>query len=432
MSFTRGSGTGRTGTPGGGRIGMPGRAAHPGRVPVDPAIGQALRMLSLTRRGFLRTMGVGGGAALLAACGIGGNGSSAPTARATTPAATGGDLSGELNFSNWPFYIDTSEEDETEHQTLLDFQEEYGVTVNYFEDINSNDEYFGRVRNQLANGEDIGRDIIVLTDWMAGRLIRLGWAEELDHSRIPNFANLREALQSPSFDPERAYSLPWQSGLTGIGYNPEATGRELTSINDLFDEELAGRVTFLSEMRDTMGLIMASMEIDPLDHAFADYERAIQRLQGAVDDGQVRQFTGNEYTTDLAAGNIAAAIAWSGDIIQLQFDNPDLQFVVPDEGALLWSDNMLIPANAQNKANAETFMDFVYRPAIAAQIAAWVNYITPVDGAQEAMEDVDPELVAFDLIFPPDEMLAGTFDFKQLDEEEEEEYQNLFQGVIGA
>jgi spermidine/putrescine transport system substrate-binding protein len=371
-----------------------------------------------------------GSGTLLSACGISGSGAGGGTA---SEAAGGGgsESAGELNIANWPLYIDVGE-DENERPSLNQFTEQTGITVNYYEDINSNEEYFAQIREQLDAGQSIGRDIIVLTDWMAGRLLGLGWLSELNTDEIPNAANLIDRLADVAFDPERAYSLPWQSGLTGIGYNREAAGRELTSVNDLFAEDLAGRVTFLAEMRDTMGLIMASMDIDPLNHEFSDYERAIERLQQAVDAGQIRQFPGNDYVADLAAGNAVAAIGWSGDVLQLQFDDPALEFAVPAEGALLWSDNMLVPANAENQPAAEQFMNFVYDPAVAAQIAAYVNYITPVEGAQEAMAEIDEELAESELIFPTSETLDRTFDFKQLDEEEEEEYQNLFQGVIGA
>jgi spermidine/putrescine transport system substrate-binding protein len=404
------------------------------RPPLDPQVARTLAALGLTRRGFLRNVGTGGvllgGGTLLSACGISGGSDSQESEGAS---AGGTELGGELNFSNWPLYIDTSEEDETDHPSLTQFTEETGVTVNYFEDINSNEEYFAQIREQLDAGEDIGRDLIVLTDWMAGRLVSFGWLSELNVENIPNAGNLVPRLQEVAFDPDRSYSLPWQSGLTGIGVNPAALGREVTSINDLLDaEDLNGRVTFLTEMRDTMGLVMSAMDIDPLNHEFSDYERAIERLQQAVDRGQIRQFTGNEYATDLAAGNIAACIAWSGDVLQLQFDDPDIQFVVPDEGATLWSDNMLIPANAANQPAAEALMNFVYQPEVAAQIAAWVNYITPVDGAQEAMAEIDEELAESELIFPSEETFDQTFEFKQLDEDEETEYQNLFQSVIGA
>lgn len=422
------------------------------RPQVDPELARILQALAprrgLGRRDFLRGSVIAAGGAFLTACGISGEsaqnvsataepsitaaGSAATPAGTPSAGATGGtEVAGPLNFSNWPFYIDVEDDEETS-PTLQQFQEEFGIEVNYFEDVNSNDEYFGKVRNQLAAGESIDRDLMVLTDWMAGRLINLGWLAEIDKTNVPNMSNLQGALAEVGFDPDRTFSLPWQSGVTGIGYNPSVIDKEITTINDLFDEALSGRVTMLSEMRDTMGLIMASMGLDPVNHEFADYRQAIDRLQEAVDSGQVRQFTGNEYTTDLAAGNIAAAVAWSGDIIQLQFDNPDLQFVVPDEGALLWSDNMLIPQNAEHKAAAETFMNFVYRPEIAAQVAAWVNYITPVQGAQEVMQEIDPELAEFELIFPPEDLLSNTFDFKILDEDEERRYQEAFQAVIGA
>jgi spermidine/putrescine transport system substrate-binding protein len=334
-------------------------------------------------------------------------------------------------IANWPFYIDV-EEGSTNSPTIQQFEEETGISVSYIEEINSNDEWFARFQSQLSAGQDIGRDIAVLTDWMAARLISLGWVDEIDHANVPNAGNILPSLADVAFDPGRRHSLTWQSGLTGIGYNPELTGRELRSINDLFDPELAGRVTFLTEMRDTMGLVMASMGLDVESGSFDDFQAAIERVQQAVDDGQIRAFTGNEYTNDLAAGNIAAAIAWSGDIVQLQFDNPALEFVMPEEGAYLWSDNMLIPANAAHKGNAEAWMNFVYEPEVAAQIEAWVNFICPVQGAREAMADIDPELVDNPLVFPDEATLANTFEFKVLDEDEERRYQELFQSVIGA
>jgi spermidine/putrescine transport system substrate-binding protein len=410
------------------------------RPRISPQTARLIRAMppGLGRRDFLRASALGAGGLFLAACGISSESaqntgaSQAPTSPAgASPGAQGAGGENVLNFSNWQLYIDTGDDEQT-RPTLDRFTEQTGITVNYYEDINSNEEYFGKIRNQLEAGQSIGRDIIVLTDWMAGRVINLGWAQELDQDNIENIANLRESLREVAFDPGRVHSLPWQVGLTGIGFNPAAIDLEITSINDLFDPSLAGRVTMLSEMRDTMGLIMAAMDIDPVDHTFDEYQQAIDRLQQAVDDGHIRQFTGNDYATDLAAGNIAAAIAWSGDVIQLQFDNPDLQFVVPDEGASLWSDNMLVPNNAEHKANAEALMNYYYQPEVAAELAAWVNYITPVEGAKEAMQEIDPELVDYELIFPSDELLSNTFEFKPLDEEQERRYQDAFQAVIGA
>ena len=406
----------------------------------DPDVLKQLASMGLSRRSFLRGSATLAAGSFLAACGIGG-GQNTPSEPGTQPSAGAsatpadiGEVGGELNFSNWTEYIDVAGKGNKQHSpTIRDFESETGVTVNYVEDINDNNSFFAKIRNQLAAGEDTGRDLVVFTDWMAARLINLGWVTPLVDDRIPNKANLVSGLQNVSWDPERRYSMPWQSGITGIGYNPKLLGgKKITSVNDLFEPDLEGKVTFLTEMRDTMGLIMASMGADPLNHEFSEYEAAIEKLQEAVDSGQVRAFTGNDYVADLAAGNIGAAIAWSGDVIQSQFENPDIQWVIPDEGGLLWSDNMQIPAQAQNVANAHAWIDFVYDPAIAAQIAAWVNYITPVEGAKEAIAEIDESLTENELIFPTEATLSQTFEFKPLDEQEEQQYEELFQGVIGA
>jgi spermidine/putrescine transport system substrate-binding protein len=275
---------------------------------------------------------------------------------------------------------------------------------------------------------------------MAARFIRLGWAEQLDKSLIPNAANLVESLRSPDFDPNRDYTLPWQSGMTAIGYNPNLTGRELTSINDIFDPAFAGRVTMLTEMRDTMGLVMLSEGIDPTTCTVDDARVATDKIRQARESGQIRRFTGNDYTEDLAAGNVAVAFAWSGDVIQLQADNPDLVFLIPEEGLMLWSDNMLIPAGAANYEAAHAWMNFAYDPRVAAKIESWVNFICPVEGAREALLELadeidDPELAELaddQLIFPDDETLDKTHIFKNLDEEEERQFNELFQSAIGA
>jgi spermidine/putrescine transport system substrate-binding protein len=397
--------------------------------PPDPGTARQLRLIAsrMSRRGFLRAVGVGGaalaGGGLLSACGIGGAGSDEEQG---TTSVAGEEVGGVLNFSNWPLYIDPGR-----RGTLNDFERKTGVKVNYFEDINSNEEYFAKIQGELSQGEDIGRDLMVLTDWMVDRLVNFGWLTPLDHEAIPNMDNVVDNLRSPSFDPDREFSLPWQSGITGIGYNPKLTGREIFAVEDLFAPGLAGQVTFLTEMRDTMSLVMASMGVDPANYEFSDYEAAIGKLQKAVDSGQARAFTGNDYAADLAAGNIGAAIAWSGDVIQSQFDNPDIKWVLPAEGGLLWSDNMCIPTNAANVANAHAFMNFVYEPEIAAQIAAWVNYITPVEGAREAMGKLAPSLVDNELIFPSKETLAQTFEFN-VPPDEDQKYQEMFQAVIGA
>jgi len=267
---------------------------------------------------------------------------------------------------------------------------------------------------------------------MAGRLIRLGYVDELNKENIPNWVNLREDLKNVAFDPGRKYSLVWQSGLTGIGYNPALTGRELKSVNDIFDPAFAGHVTMLTEMRDTLGLVMAGMGVDPANCTLDDARKAVEKIQPFVDNGHIRAFTGNEYGDDLARGDVWAAFAWSGDVIQLQADNPDLQLLLPEEGFMLWSDNMLIPKKAAHKEAAEQFMNYVYDPAHQAQIEAYVNYVAPVDGTKEAIMDIDSALAENPLIFPDEAALAKAHIFKPLTEDEDRQFNELFQGLIGV
>ena len=403
----------------------------------------------LTRRRFLAGTALTGAAAFLAACGTGGTGSAAPSAAATDasagPSADPGTSaepsesaaaqspSAELNFANWPLYIDTDDEDTTKHKTLEDFTARYGTVVNYSEVINDNEEFFGTIRPPLEAGQDTGWDIIVVTDFMAARLIRLGWVETFDLANMPNkVANLQDAYVGVDFDPTDDKHAPWQSGMTGLGYDSAVTG-ELTSLEAFWtdDPRWTGKVTFLSEMRDTIGLAMFRLGLDPSQTTAEDFDAALAEIQTAVDGGIVRAFTGNEYAEDLVGGNVVLAMAWSGDIIAKQAEKETLQWTLPDEGGMLWTDNMLIPKGAQHKYTAELFIDFVYDPAIAAQIAAWVNYVTPVKGAKEALAAEDPELAESPLIFPPDEVLSKVAIFKTLTEEEESEYNDKFSEVTG-
>ena len=337
-----------------------------------------------------------------------------------------GDDGETLNFSNWPYYMD--------EKTNGQFKDEFGVSVNYKEDINDNNEYFAVIQPDLSAGNDIGRDIIVLTDWMAARLIRLGWVQELDKTNIPNWENLREGLRDVAFDPGRKYSLPWQSGFTAIAYNAAFTGRELTKIEDIFDPAFAGHVTMLTEMRDTLGLTMAAMGLDPEAATVADGRAAIERIQQFVDNGHIRRFTGNDYGAELSRGDVWVAYAWSGDVIGLQADNPDLKWLFPEEGFHMWTDNMMIPVKAQHKKTAETYMNFYYRPKIQAQVEAYVTFIPPVDHAlvKAEMENFDPELINEPLVFPSEADLAKAFVFKPLDEDEEREFDEMFADLIGA
>ena len=388
----------------------------------------------LTRRELLERAALGGAAltlpGFLAACGgdsIEGTGST--TAAGTTTAASN-KLADKLTISNWTLYIDIDEKTK-KYPTLEKFTKETGVKVDYIEDVNDNDEWFGKNQAALAKGQPIGRDITVLTDWMAGRMVRLGYVEKLDRDAIPNASNLVSALASPGWDPNREYSLPWQSGLTGIGYDPNKVGGEITSIAQLLDDpKLKGKVTFLTEMPDTMGLMILDGGGDPSKVVKADFDKAIDRLQKGVDSGQIRQFTGNDYSGLLAKGDIWACAAWSGDMVQLTADNPNLKFVIPEAGGMIFTDNMLIPKGG-DVFTASTFMNFVYDPKNAAQIEAYVNYICPVEGAAEEIKAIDASLAANQLIFPDAATLAKVKIF-DADAADDKAYKEKFQAVIGA
>ena len=277
-----------------------------------------------------------------------------------------------VRWANWPAYLDY-DEDAKNYPTLEKFQSETGIKATYAEDIDDNDSYYGKIQGQLRNGDDIGKDVIVLTDWMAGRLIRQGYVQELDKANIPNAANLNPKLQDVGFDPGRKYSLTWQSGYAGIGYRKDKVGRELKTLDDLWAPDLKGKIVVLSEMRDTVGLIMLSQGVDiSKDFTEDEFNAALDVLQKQIDSGQIRQVKGNSYLEDLRSGNAIAAIAWSGDILLAQFEeeDPNYTFALPETGGTLWSDNLMVPIGSPHKTNAEKLIDFYYDPAIAAEVAA--------------------------------------------------------------
>jgi spermidine/putrescine transport system substrate-binding protein len=371
-------------------------------------------MSDLTRRQLLQRGAAGGSVltlpGLLAACG-GSGGIKAPT-HAATSTQVKKVLAKTLNFSNWPLYIDINSKTKS-HPSLDQFTKQTGVNVNYVEDINDNQQFFGKIQGPLSHGQGIGRDIIVMTDssGFPSRLIKLGWVEKLDKAAIPNIKNLQPVQQHPAWDPNRDYSLPWQSGMTGIGYDPNKTGGELTSINDLLtNPKLKGKVTLLSEMSDAVGLVMLANGDDPSHVTPATFSKAIATMKKAVDSGQVRQFTGNDYAPLLAKGDIWACMAWSGDMVQLQADHPHLKWNLADSGGMIWTDNMLIPTGG-NVYTASVYMNYYYTPAVAAEVEDYVNYICPVVGADKVLEQKDPAVAKNPLIFPTRQMLANVHQF---------------------
>jgi spermidine/putrescine transport system substrate-binding protein len=387
----------------------------------------------LTRGQLLRRAAVGGTAltlpALLAACGGGGGIEGQGN---TQPATTSikQELANEMTVSNWPYYIDQND-DATRFPTLEQFTKETGVKVNYLEDINSNEEFFGEIQAPLSRGQSIDRDIIVPTAWMAARLLNLGYLQKLDKSAIPNMANLEDSLKSPAWDPNRDYSLPWQTYITGLGYDPKKVGGELTAVSDLLAPSLKGKITMLDSVEDTVGLFLLEMGVDPSGEIDPSaYDEALAKVQKAVDDGQIRKFTGNDYTGPLAKGDVWAAIAWSGDILILQPDNPNLKFTIPDAGGMTSVDTMLIPTGG-DVFTASTFMNFFYDPEIAAKVTAYVQYISPVKGTKEALEKANPELVDDPLVFPTPEALENLYEFSP-EAIENPDNQEKWQAVIGV
>jgi spermidine/putrescine transport system substrate-binding protein len=395
----------------------------------DPRFREIVRA-QLSRRTVLRGAGGVGLAAALAACGTGGNeATTKPDPQVSDKSAT----DKVVRWANWPLYLDY-DEDTKKYPTLEAFQQETGIKATYAEDIDDNDSYYGKVQGQLKNGDDIGKDVITMTDWMAGRLIRQGYVQKLDKANIPNAKNLNPKLQDVDFDPGREHSLTWQSGYAGIGYRKDKVGRELKTIEDLWAPDLKGKIVVLSEMRDTVGLLMLSQGVE-ISEKFSedDFMKGVDELQKQVDSGQIRQVKGNSYVDDLISGNALACIGWSGDILATRFTEEDdnYTFTIPESGGTLWSDNLMVPIASPHKANAEKLFDYYYRPDVAAQVAAWVNYICPVDGAQAEMEKIDKSLADSPLIFPTAADLEKVHVFRSLSADEEIAYNEAFQKVIG-
>jgi spermidine/putrescine transport system substrate-binding protein len=342
-----------------------------------------------------------------------------------------GKVASTLYFSNWPDYIDAK--DPSKSPTLAKFKKKYGTKVKYVEEINDNDEFFGKVRQQYARGNSGGRDLHVVTDWMSARMIRLGYVQKLDKTQLPNAeANLLDVLKHPDYDKNRDFGYPWQGIQAGIIYRKDKVKRTPKSVNDIFDPAYKGKTTMLTEMRDTVGLVMLGMGKDLATASVDDMLAAIEKIDKASKSGQVRKFTGNEYTKDMANGDSWVIYGWSGDAIALQADNPNIDFVQCEEGFTLSYDIMQIPVGAPHAFTAEKMIDFVYRPEIQAPIAAYINYQTPVKGVKEIFEKTDPKLAQSQLIFPSDETLKRAKVFRTLKPDEERKVNTAFQKVIGA
>jgi spermidine/putrescine transport system substrate-binding protein len=392
-------------------------ANSPEKKPLS-AEARAILNTKVSRRALVAGAGALGGAALLTSCGSGGDEASS---------------AGSVRWGNWPLYLDYDEETKL-YPTLEAFMESTGITAEYFEDYNDNDEFFGKVQAQLKLKEDIGYDIVTPTDWMAARWIRLGYTQKFDKANIPNAGNILDTLASPSFDPTRDYSLTWQGIMGGFGWNVEKNPKGIRTLDDLFAPANKGKIVVLSEMRDTVGIILRSQGVDLQTVTEDQFMNAVDFLAGKISDGWIRGVKGNEYAEDLTSGDAVAVIGWSGDMFILKSENEGkFDFAIPESGGTISGDNMMIPytATAEAKANAEKLINWYYDPAIAAEVAAYVNYLTPVKGAQAEMEKIDPALAASEFIFPTEKTMANLSVFRSLTPAEETSWTEAFQKAAG-
>jgi spermidine/putrescine transport system substrate-binding protein len=378
----------------------------------------------VSRRAVLAGIGGVAGASLLSACGSGGPSCDVYTAPADAAS---------IRWGNWPLYLDY-DEDCKYYPSLDKFARDTELDAKYFEDYNDNDEFFGKVQAQLKLNADIGYDLVCPTDWMAARWIRLGYAQKFDAANIPNKSNILDTLATPSYDPSRESTLTWQGIMGGFGWNTEQNPNGIRTLDDLFAPANKGKIVVLSELRDTIGVILLAQGADPATVTEDQYMNALDFLEGKISDGWIRGVKGNEYAEDLTSGDATAVIGWSGDMFILASENEGkFDFAIPESGGTISGDNMLIPSTAtpEAKANAEKLINWYYDPAIAAEVAAYVNYVTPVKGAQAEMEKIDPDLAKSEYIFPSEATMKNLSVFRSLTPAEESAWTEAFQKVAG-
>ncbi|MEX5709273.1 spermidine/putrescine ABC transporter substrate-binding protein [Parafrankia sp. FMc6] len=400
-------------------------ASH-GAVP-DPALLRGLTRRRFDRRDLLRLTGAAGSAALLAACGVKGEAGDSAQAADVAGYWAGKAKAGTLDFANWPLYMDVGSSD-AEHPSLDLFTQETGIKVTYREVVQENESFFAQIRPGLAENQPVGYDLMVLTNGITlSRVIQLGYLAPLDHKRLPTFAaNADPSVKDPAYDPGNQFTVAWQSGITGIAYDPEKTGREITSFADLMDPAFAGKVGMFGENQELPNLALLGIGVAPADSAPEDWRRAADKLIEQRDAGIVRKYYDQSYIDSLAGGDLWISMAWSGDVYQQLAAGTKLKFVVPEEGGLIWTDSMCIPRTAAHPVDALTYMDFVYRPDVAGMLAEYINYITPVPAARD---HVSPELAESTLLFPTRAEFDRVHRFRVLTTEEETEWNKIFQPV---
>lgn len=395
---------------------------------IDPRLMSRLATSRTNRRRFL-----GGGAAaaaalalgpsFLAACGSSSTTSSSSSSSAA-PADDGKPATGTLRISNWPLYMADG--------FVAAFQKASGLTVDYKEDFNDNEQWFAKNKEPLSRKQDIGADLVVPTQFMALRLKQLGWLNEISETRVANRKNLRPDLLNDKSDPGRKYTAPYMSGMVGLAYNKAATGRPITKIDDLWDPKFKGKVSLLSDMQDGLGMIMSSQGGSVADPTMDAVQKAVDLVKEQKDKGQIRRFTGNDYADDLAAGNLIVAQAYSGDVVQLQADNPDLDFVIPESGGDWFIDTMTIPYTTQNQHAAEAWIDYVYDRANYAKLVAFTQYVPVLSDMTDELNKIDPKLAANPLISPPKESEDRLKTWAALTDEQTQQFNTAYAAVTGG
>ncbi|WP_197376978.1 polyamine ABC transporter substrate-binding protein [Mycolicibacterium baixiangningiae] len=399
---------------------MPRDAAHQ----FDPHLAARLAANRTSRRRFL-----GGGAAAAAALALGPSflaacGSSDSGGAESTTTDDGGPASGTLRISNWPLYMADG--------FIAAFQTASGVTVDYKEDFNDNEEWFAKVKEPLSRKQDIGADLVIPTEFMAARINGLGWLNQIRADRVPNKKNLRPDLLNSAIDPGRNATAPYMTGMVGLAYNKAATGREITTIEDLWDPAFKGRVSLLSDTQDGLGMVMLSQGATPERPSTETVQKAVDLVREQKDKGQIRRFTGNDYADDLAAGNVAIAQAYSGDVVQLKADNPDLEFIVPQAGGTWFIDTMVIPYTTQNQGAAEAWIDYIYDRANYAKLIAFTQFVPVLSDMTDELNKIDPAVASNPLINPPESTVNNLKSWAALTDEQTQEYNTMYAAVTGG
>jgi spermidine/putrescine transport system substrate-binding protein len=410
---------------------------HRDRSSLDTTLLRGLTGSRLSRRQLLRAAGVGAGsvalAQLLAACANGDEDGAAASATASGFDWGSQTEAGEMTFANWPFYMDKKKVNgEVVHPSLDAFEKQTGIHVEYDEVIDDYATFFGKLRPQLEEGQSTGFDLMVMGyPKYFPAMIRLGYLVELDHELLPNFeANAAPKYKEAPYDPGNRFGVPYQSGITGIGYDIDQTGREITSVEELFNPEFEGKVGMFRDTEDTPNMTLLSLGIDPVESTPQDWQRARDKLVDQRDRGIVRQYFGQGYIGALQTGDVSISLAWAADVLISQASGYDnIRFTVPDEGGLLWTDSMCIPVGAEHPLDAITYMDFIYRPEIAAMMTDWIQGVSPVPEARDVLRKQGSDVASNPLVFPTDEMYDRLKGYRTLGPDEQEQWDDLFTAV---